>query len=82
MNPERDKVLPAGVGIPSYLSYLPVVAFHAARQESSELRKLTKEPKSTKQCLLPKCTKQTSHNGGYCCAEHCLEHRRILKGAK
>lgn len=32
-----------------------------------------------KKCLLPGCDILTLHNGGYCCAEHCLEHRAILK---
>ena len=26
-------------------------------------------------CALPGCEEMTSHNGGYCCAEHCKEHR-------
>lgn len=26
-------------------------------------------------CLLPECEIMTTHNGGYCCAEHCKEHR-------
>ena len=31
-----------------------------------------------KECLLPECKEKTTHNGGYCCAEHCKEHRRSL----
>ena len=30
-------------------------------------------------CLLPSCEVVTKHNGGYCCAEHCKEHRKMLK---
>lgn len=26
-------------------------------------------------CKLPSCENLTTHNGGYCCAEHCKEHR-------
>lgn len=37
------------------------------------LRRCTKP--ETK-CLLPECKVMTSHNGGYCCPEHCKEHRR------
>jgi len=32
--------------------------------------------KPVKKCLLPGCNKPTTHNGGYCCADHCKEHRR------
>ena len=31
-------------------------------------------------CLLPGCEKMTVHNGGYCSAEHCKEHRVMLRG--
>jgi len=27
-------------------------------------------------CLLPGCENMTSHNGGYCSAEHCRLHRK------
>ncbi len=37
------------------------------------------KPKEEKECLLPECNNTTTHNGGYCCAEHCKEHRRQLK---
>ena len=30
-------------------------------------------------CRLPGCDNMTSHNGGYCCADHCREHRRLRK---
>ncbi len=36
-------------------------------------------PKKQKKCLLPTCNIMTRHNGGYCCAEHCQEHRLLLK---
>ena len=38
--------------------------------------------KEAKSCSLPGCTEKTTHNGGYCCAEHCKEHRRILREEK
>ena len=34
-----------------------------------------------KKCLLSSCEVLTSHRGGYCCAEHCEEHRQIQKNA-
>lgn len=36
-------------------------------------------PKKAKKCALPSCRETTKHNGGYCCAEHCREHRAILR---
>lgn len=33
--------------------------------------------KEKSQCLLPGCNNFTDHNGGYCCVEHCKEHRRM-----
>jgi len=32
-----------------------------------------------KKCLLRGCEKLTTHNGGFCCAEHCKEYKRIEK---
>jgi hypothetical protein len=40
---------------------------------------LRKPDKPFKACSLPDCHKTTNHNGGYCCASHCKEHRRLLK---
>ena len=37
-------------------------------------------PKKTTKCLLPDCDAQTSHNGGYCCAEHHKLHRAMGEG--
>ena len=33
-------------------------------------------------CGLPGCATLTLHNGGYCCAEHCREHRQMLRQKK
>jgi len=35
-----------------------------------------KKEKKPIKCLLPSCNNMTTHNGGYCCAEHCKEHRK------
>jgi hypothetical protein len=40
---------------------------------------LEEKRKPVRKCALPGCDIQTSHNGGYCCAEHCKEHVRLLK---
>lgn len=42
-------------------------------------RILRKSKPKGKVCLLPGCKKITYHNGGYCCAEHCKDHKSILK---
>lgn len=39
------------------------------------------KPLGTK-CGLPGCTVLTLHNGGYCCADHCREHRQRLRQQK
>jgi hypothetical protein len=39
----------------------------------------TPEPKKERKCLLPGCEKTTIHNGGYCCGEHCRQHRALRK---
>ena len=33
----------------------------------------------SRKCIMPWCKKQTTHRGGYCCAEHCKEHRALLR---
>ena len=32
-----------------------------------------------RRCCLPGCGIETEHNGGYCCAAHCHEHRQQLR---
>jgi hypothetical protein len=32
--------------------------------------------KAPMKCRLPSCMNMTTHNGGYCCAEHCKKHRK------
>jgi hypothetical protein len=36
-------------------------------------------PPRERKCALPGCNRMHYHNGGYCCAEHCREHRSRLK---
>ena len=38
-----------------------------------------KPPVTAKICLLPGCNEMTEHRGGYCCADHCKEHKQRLK---
>jgi hypothetical protein len=35
------------------------------------------EPEEKRKCRLPGCAIMTKHNGGYCCPDHCKEHRRM-----
>ena len=35
-----------------------------------------------KKCSLPSCENLTEHNGGYCCAEHCRQHRAEIRANK
>ena len=30
-------------------------------------------------CALPTCQVKTTHNGGYCCADHCRKHREMRR---
>lgn len=32
--------------------------------------------KQPKKCLLKDCQATTTHNGGYCCADHCKKDRK------
>jgi hypothetical protein len=42
-------------------------------------RKLFPTEKDFKKCLLPGCEILTTHNGGYCSAEHCKMHTKVKK---
>jgi hypothetical protein len=35
-----------------------------------------KPARKAQRCALPGCPYETTHNGGYCCADHCREHQR------
>ena len=43
------------------------------------VEKRRRKPNPKVKCLLPGCDNLTDHNGGYCCAEHCHEHRSAKK---
>lgn len=51
----------------------------ASQSREPEPKKPTK--KSTK-CLLPGCGVDTLHPGGYCKAEHCREHQKMLRESR
>ena len=36
-------------------------------------------PRPATKCLLPTCRGLTTHNGGYCSADHCQQHRDELR---
>jgi hypothetical protein len=55
------------------LPYLPFSAINGG------LPRILSKEKPLKECLLPGCSKMTRHNGGYCSAEHCKEHRQIMR---
>ena len=47
---------------------------------AQEARKLQRKQEG--KCHLPGCEMEKSGRGGYCCAEHCREHRRQQKEHK
>jgi hypothetical protein len=60
-----------------------MIWFPYMKRESHNLERLLFEhSKPLEECLLPTCHNTTSHNGGYCCADHCREHRRIQRGTR
>jgi hypothetical protein len=40
---------------------------------------LPDQPKQSRKCLLKDCQRSTTHNGGYCCADHCRKDRERRK---
>jgi hypothetical protein len=42
----------------------------------SPLTRIDIQTKVGRKCRLPGCDNLTTHNGGYCCAEHCRQHAR------
>jgi len=34
------------------------------------------KPKVALKCALPGCNVMTTHNGGFCCREHCIEYKQ------
>lgn len=45
-------------------------------QSSTDYFPPNPQPKPGRKCRLPDCKETTTHNGGYCCAEHCKLHRQ------
>lgn len=41
--------------------------------------KLLPLEKPARKCRLPACQSLTTHNGEYCSAAHCREHREVLR---
>ena len=86
------KTLVVGAGTPSLSSTLlaagiwPLVAAghpeHAARLlDAATGRQRRRSERTPAQCALPGCEAMTTHNGGYCCADHCREHRQRQRAA-
>ena len=63
------------------LSFIQYLRYRTIDAEQTRVIK-RQRPKPIKPCLLPSCTKQIRHNGGYCCAECCKKHRLLLKEKK
>jgi len=55
-----------------------VLAVMAAAGVVADLTR--REKRDMRKCRLPGCEVMHSHNGGYCCPEHCREHLKIKKG--
>lgn len=54
----------------------PEAAARAFRAAAHPVTTQTARP-----CALPGCEATTTHNGGYCCADHCREHRQRQRTA-
>lgn len=59
------------------LSYLGLVTAALAGRSPIPHMQSTEKPEMA--CSLPECNEKTTHNGGYCCAEHCRTHRQMQK---
>jgi hypothetical protein len=53
--------------------YLPLILSRMPNMEDNTVY-VPSKPKE-KKCLLSRCKNMTTHNGGYCCAEHCKEDK-------
>lgn len=40
-----------------------------------------KTERTAHRCAMPGCETMTTHHGGYCCADHCKEHRQRQRDA-
>lgn len=61
--------------IASELMDMPLIYENPRMLRESGLVRPWPKRKPEKQCQLPGCENKTTHNGGYCCADHCREHR-------
>ena len=85
------KTLVIGAGTPSLSSTLlaagiwPLVAAghpeHAASLLDAATGRRRPQERKAQSCVLPGCEAMTTHNGGYCCADHCREHRQRQRAA-
>lgn len=65
-----------GVGKSLVNQYLAIAAGMAAASGHNPIPySLRKPARPESACRLPRCQNTTTHNGGYCCPEHCREHR-------
>jgi len=49
---------------------------HAARLLDAATGRRRPQELTARPCALPGCAVMTTHNGGYCCSDHCREHRQ------
>jgi len=63
------------------LAALAMSGLPGMEEAGIKLPKPKKEVEPRK-CILPGCEKQTIHRGGYCCAEHCQQHKLLHRGNK
>ena len=65
--------------LPFILPYAYTLGNVPSRRVVGRQRRVS--PCAPRKCSLPGCGETTTHNGGYCCAEHCRQHR-ILRGER
>jgi hypothetical protein len=85
------KIAIIGAGSPSLSTALlagaiwPLVASgeheYAARTLAAACGIRRPPERTAHRCGLPGCEATTTHNGGYCCADHCREHRQRQRTA-
>jgi hypothetical protein len=85
------RIVMIGAGSPSLSTALlagaiwPIVASgeheYAARALAAACGIRRPPERTAHRCALPGCEAMTTHNGGYCCADHCRLHRRERRTA-
>jgi len=86
-----QKIAMIGAGSPSLSTALlagaiwPLVASgeheYATRTLAAACGMRRQPERTAHRCALPGCDATTTHNGGYCCADHCREHRQRQRTA-